>query len=83
MLLMKVDPDLYTKFLSKEGGKDVIDMQLAKALYGMIQAAMLLFWKDLSGYLVSEGANLTRMTTALPTRPLMESSALSCGMLMI
>jgi Reverse transcriptase (RNA-dependent DNA polymerase)/Zinc knuckle len=57
MLLTKVDPDLYTKFLSKEGGKDVMYVRLAKALYGTLQAAML-FWKDLSGYLVSDGFEL-------------------------
>lgn len=40
-LLTKVDPELYTKYLSKEGDKDVMYMKLAKALYGMLQAALL------------------------------------------
>jgi hypothetical protein len=40
-LLTKVDPDLYTKFLSKEGRKDIMYVQLTKALYGTLQAAML------------------------------------------
>jgi hypothetical protein len=56
-LLTKVDPELYTKFLCKENGKDIMYVRLAKALYGTLQAAML-FWKDLSGYLVSEGFEL-------------------------
>jgi hypothetical protein len=53
-LLTKVDPELYTKFLSTEGKKDVIYVKLNKALYGTLQAA-LLFWKDLSGYLERQG----------------------------
>jgi hypothetical protein len=44
--------------LTKEGGRDVMYIQLAKALYGMLQAA-LLFWEDLSGYLISEGFELS------------------------
>jgi hypothetical protein len=53
-LLTKVDPDLYTKFVTSENGTDVMYVRLAKALYGTLQAA-LLFWKDLSGYLVEQG----------------------------
>jgi hypothetical protein len=53
-LLAKVDPELYNKFLSKEKGKTVMYVQLQKALYGTLSAAML-FWKDLSGHLRSEG----------------------------
>jgi hypothetical protein len=53
-LLTKVDPELYTKFISKENGNDVMYVRLAKALYGMLQAA-LLFWKDLTGYLQELG----------------------------
>jgi hypothetical protein len=53
-LLTKVDPKLYTKFLSKENGKDVMYVRLAKALYGTLQVAML-FWKDLTGYLSTLG----------------------------
>jgi hypothetical protein len=56
-LLTKVDPELYTKFLSTEGKKDVMYVKLNKALYGTLQAA-LLFWKDLSGYLQREGFTL-------------------------
>ena len=56
-LLAKVDPELYTKFLCKENGKDIMYVCLAKALYGTLQAAML-FWEDLSGYLISKGFEL-------------------------
>jgi hypothetical protein len=56
-LLTKVDPELYTKYLMKEGHKDVMYVKLAKALYGTLQAA-LLFWKDLSGHLIEQGFTL-------------------------
>jgi len=52
--LTKVDPKLYTKYLVTERGKPVIYVQLQKALYGTLSAAML-FWKDLSGYLGDNG----------------------------
>jgi hypothetical protein len=53
-LLTKVDPDLYTKYMTTEHGKPVLYVQLQKALYGTLTAAML-FWKDLSGHLSKEG----------------------------
>jgi hypothetical protein len=53
-LLAKVDPDLYTKFMTKEGGKDAMYVRLTKALYGTLQATML-FWKDLTRYLMEQG----------------------------
>ena len=56
-LLTKVDPELYTKYLMKEGDKDVMYMKLAKALYEMLQAT-LLFWKDLSVHLIEQGFTL-------------------------
>jgi hypothetical protein len=53
-LLTKVNLELYTKYLSKEKGKDVMYVCVVKTLYGALQAA-LLFWKELSGYLILEG----------------------------
>jgi hypothetical protein len=53
-LLAKVDPKLYTTYLGYEGGQPVMYVQLQKALYGTVTAAML-FWKDLSGHLSDEG----------------------------
>jgi Reverse transcriptase (RNA-dependent DNA polymerase) len=52
-LLTKVDPDAYRKFVVTEKGKPVIYVELAKALYGTLQAA-LLFWENLSKFLVEE-----------------------------
>ena len=53
-LLAKVDPTLYTEYLVTERGKSVMYVQLQKALYGTVTAA-LLFWKDLTGHLSAEG----------------------------
>jgi hypothetical protein len=53
-LLAKVDPDTYSKYLVKERGKTVMYVQLQRALYGTLTAAML-FWKDLCGHLTAEG----------------------------
>jgi hypothetical protein len=46
-LLIKVDPKKYEIFVEDKRGKQVIYVQLNKALYGTLQAA-LLFWEDLS-----------------------------------
>jgi hypothetical protein len=53
-LLVKIDPKLYHKNLLIEKGKPVMYVQLKKALYGTLQAA-LLFWKKLSKKLVEWG----------------------------
>ena len=52
VLLVKVEPT-YAEFISKENGKTVIYTELSKALYGMLQAA-LLFWKNLSDFLIKD-----------------------------
>jgi hypothetical protein len=52
-LLTKVDPKLYSKYLVTDKGKSVMYVQLRKALYGTLSAAML-FWEDLSGHLKAE-----------------------------
>jgi hypothetical protein len=54
ILLTKVDSMLYTKYMTTEKGKPVLYVQLQKALYGTLSAAML-FWKDLSGHLSKDG----------------------------
>ncbi len=52
-LLVCVDPEKYGPYLTFENGKKVLYVELKKALYGMLQAA-LLFWENLSGFLVNE-----------------------------
>eukprot|EP00957_Ditylum_brightwellii_P183358 13966408-Ditylum_brightwellii.AAC.1 len=46
-LLTKLDPKMYRPFLKNEKGKPIMYVQLKKALYGTLKAA-LLFWKNLS-----------------------------------
>jgi hypothetical protein len=53
-MLVKMDPKLYRKYVKDEHGKSVLYVELLKALYGTIRAA-LLFWKKLSGKLVELG----------------------------
>jgi hypothetical protein len=45
-VIIKIDHKLYTRFVTKEKGKNVVYVILTKALYGMLQAA-LLFWQNL------------------------------------
>lgn len=52
-LLMKIDEKLYKPFSTLENGKTVIYVELQKALYGTLQAA-LLFWRELSEFIVNE-----------------------------
>jgi hypothetical protein len=46
-LLVKLDPKLYRKHVQTEGGKMVLYVELRKALYGTLCAA-LLFWRKLT-----------------------------------
>jgi len=52
-LLVKVDKDKYQPFLKTINRKKTLFVKLSKALYGTLQAA-LLFWKNLSSFLVNE-----------------------------
>jgi hypothetical protein len=53
-MLVRMDPKLYRKYVKDENGKTVLYVELLKALYGTLRAA-LLFWKLLSSKLVSWG----------------------------
>jgi hypothetical protein len=53
-LLTKVDPGLYSEYLTTEKGKTVMYVQLQKGLFGTWRAA-LLFWKYLVAHLESKG----------------------------
>ena len=53
-LLVKIDPELYQKYIQVENGKTVLYVELRKALYGTLKAA-LLFWKKLTGQLKKWG----------------------------
>ena len=53
-MLVKLDPKLYRKFIKDQSGKSVLYVELLKALYGTMRAA-LLFPKKLSSQLVAWG----------------------------
>ena len=53
-LLVRVDPDLYEKYIVYESGKPVLYVVLKKALYWTLRAA-LLFWRRLSSQLTVWG----------------------------
>jgi hypothetical protein len=50
-MLLRMDPKLYQKYVKDVNGKAVLYVELLKALYGTLRAA-LLFWKLLSSNLV-------------------------------
>ena len=52
-LLTRVDPSKYCTYMSNDNGKQVLYVELQKALYGTLQAA-LLFWQDLTAFLTEE-----------------------------
>ena len=53
-LLVRLDPKLYRKYVQIVNGKSVLYVELKKALYGTMRAA-LLFWKLLTATLVTMG----------------------------
>lgn len=53
-LLVRIDPKLYRKHIQIHRGKQVLYVELKKALYGTLKAA-LLFWKKLTSTLESWG----------------------------
>jgi len=50
-VLVHVNPEKYGPYMTIEHGKKVMYVQLLKALYGTLQAA-LLFWQNLSSFLI-------------------------------
>ena len=52
-LLMRVDAAKYCMYMSEENGKQVLYIELQKALYGTLQATIL-FWKDIMKFLTEE-----------------------------
>jgi hypothetical protein len=53
-LVVHLSPETYTPFRIQERGRNVLYMQLKKALYGTLRAA-LLFWKRLTEVLKGWG----------------------------
>ena len=53
-MLVKINPQMYRKYIRDENDKTIMYVQLKKALYGTMQAAIL-FWKNLTGSLQEWG----------------------------
>ena len=53
-LLVEIDPATYGPYLTQENGKDIIYVRILKAIYGMLQSA-LLFYKKLRADLEQSG----------------------------
>jgi len=53
-LLVEIDPETYKPYLTKENGHDIIYVRVLKAIYGMLQSA-LLFYKKLRMDLETSG----------------------------
>ena len=53
-LLLEIDPELYTPYITYERGKMVLYVELLKALYGTLRASRL-FWEKLSAKLQEWG----------------------------
>ena len=53
-LLLQIDPDMYGPYVTYEKGEKVIYVELLKALYGTLRAAIL-FWRKLSAKLLEDG----------------------------
>ena len=66
-LLVKIDPKLYRPFILIENGKTVMYVELKKALYGTLKAA-LLFWKRLSSQLIKWGFELNPYDTCVANK---------------
>jgi hypothetical protein len=53
-MLVKIDPQLYRKYVRDENGKAVLYVELLNSLYGTLRSA-LLFWKLISSKLILWG----------------------------
>jgi hypothetical protein len=53
-IMVRIDPKLYRKYITVENGKQVLYVELKKALYGTLRAS-LLFWKRLTQQLEEWG----------------------------
>ncbi|KAI2491042.1 Reverse transcriptase (RNA-dependent DNA polymerase) [Fragilaria crotonensis] len=71
-LLVRCDPKLYRKYIQIENGKEVLYVQLEKALYGTLKAA-LLFWRRLSAQLIKWGFELNPYDSCVANKIIDES----------
>jgi len=56
-MLLEIDYEMYSPFITYEGKNKVLYVELLKALYGTLRASRL-FWEKLSGKLLDWGFTL-------------------------
>jgi hypothetical protein len=66
-LLLDIDHDMYSPFITYEGKNKVLYVELLKALYGTLRAARL-FWEKLSGKLLEWGFTLNPYDSCLANK---------------
>ena len=67
-LMVQIDPNIYRKYIiTSSKGEPMLYVCLSKALYGLLQSA-LLFYRKLRSELEDHGFKVTHMIHVLPTR---------------
>ena len=72
-LLTKCDPKLYRQYVVTENNKLVLYVELIKALYGTLHAA-LIFWRKLTSKLIEWGFRINRYDRCVDTNRLMDNN---------
>ena len=67
-LLKKLDPKLYRKYITNEKGTTVLYVDLEKAQYSTLQAA-LLFWRNLTSILQEWGFEVNPYDWCIANKP--------------
>ena len=62
--LLKIKPELYTKYVVLRNGNEILYVRLKKALYGLLNSS-LLWWKRLSSLLIKKGFRLNPYDTCV------------------
>ena len=66
-LMVRIDPKLYRQYVQVEKGRQVLYVELKKALYGTLKAA-LLFWRRLSSQLETWGFEINPYDTCVANK---------------
>ena len=78
-LLVRIDPKMYRKHVRMENGRQVLYVELKKALYGTLKAP-LLFWKKLTAELKKLGFEVNLYDWCVVNKMIDGTNALSYGM---
>ena len=76
-MMTKVSPSIYRKYISMSNGKLVLYVKLQKALYGTLQAVLLL-WTKHAGDFTEWGFTINPYNTCVMNRTLKEVNVPCC-----